>query len=204
MNTLTRAQGYKNNAWKGKLGEEIFEDFLSFYRIPYTKIEGKTENMENGDYRTPANYIEVKSQNIGNYKQNFVELGEITDKEYHSEGYDKLVELFDTYGVNIPAKLDRIEYFNFALTPVSNGAIMAYLNISTKLIYLYTPKTFLTSVAEYINQKGIQQGLGKSNMHTISSFCMNGKVAFQKNGNSWTYNGENNVKSVINYIREGK
>jgi hypothetical protein len=204
MNTLTRAQGYKQNAWKGKIGEEIFEDFLSFYGIAYTKINDKKGNMEQGDYYNGVHYFEVKSQNIGNYKQNFVELGEITDKEYHSEGYSKLVKLFEKYDVNIVSKLKPIKHFNFALTPVANGAMMVYINRDTKLIYIYTAKTFLTSVAEYIKEKGIQLGLGKANKDSVSSFCMNAKVVFQKEGNKWVYKGSTDFNTVMKYIKEGK
>lgn len=204
MNTLTRAQGYKNNAWKGKIGEEVFEDFMNFYGIGYNKIEGKTDNMTKGDYYNGSHYFEVKSQNIGNYKQNFVELGEITDKEYHADGYKKLVDLFSKYGVNIVSKMKPIKHFNFALTPVANGALMVYINTNTKLIYIYTAKSFLKSVAEHIKQKGIQVGLGKSNQDTVSSFCMNAKVVFQKEGNKWVYKGEPDFNEVMTYIKNGR
>lgn len=204
MNTLTRAQGYKQNAWKGKIGEEIFESFLDFYRIPHTKIVDKWENIEKGDYKTGIHYFEVKSQNIGNYNQNFVELGEITDKDYHSGGYKKLVNTFKPYNVDIENKLAYIPKFNFALTPVSNGALMVYINTQTKLLYLYTAKTFLTSVAEHINSKGIKQGLGKSNQDTIATFCMNAKVTFKHENNTWNYNGDQDLNKVLSYLRIGK
>lgn len=204
MNNLTRAEGYKQNAWKGNVGETIFEDFMTFYGIPYTKISDKKGNMEQGDYHNGVHFFEVKSQNIGNYKQNFVELGEVTDKEYHASGYDKLVALFKKFNVNIEDKLSAIKYFNFALTPVANGAMMVYINRNTKLIYIYTAKTFLTSVAEYINSRGIQKGLGRSNQSTVSSFCMNAKVVFQKEGNKWVYKGEPEFEGVMKYIKTGK
>jgi hypothetical protein len=204
MNTLTRAEGYRLNGWKGAEGEAIFEDFLSAHSVAYTKLEDKTDNMVKGDYETRNNIFEVKSQPIGKYAQNFVELGEITNKQYHSEGYNKLETLLAKYDITLEKHLQHIPFFNFALTPVSNGATMVYINRETKLLYLYGAEYFLQTLTNTIKQKGIQKALGRSNMASVSAFCENSKVSFQKKEGEWLYTGNIPFEKVETKYLGGK
>lgn len=200
MNTLTRSEGYKLNAWKGKVGEDIFEDFVKSIGKKYTKIEDKIGNMTKGDYIIGNKYYEVKSQNIGQYRQNFIELGEVTDKEYHSNGYKELTEYLSRKNLKLQDYLEPIEYFNFALKPVSNGATMVYINRNTKLIYLYSPNYFLTTLTENIKLKGINRALGKSNKDSIGAFAENAKASYQKIDNKWVYTGTADEQAILKYI----
>jgi hypothetical protein len=195
-NTLTRLAGYKASRGKEAQSQEIFLDFCDNYGLVAEEITGYENNRTMGDWTIGNRNIEVKSQNIGQYPANFFELGEITTKDYHSTGWDKLVDLMNMNGVNME-RYGNHPFFNFGFTPATNGATVVYVNRNTNLIYIYSAKTLIDMVAKAIATKGIQIGLGKANKDTVSCFIPNSKVSFQKVNNEWVYNGAPELDVVL-------
>ena len=196
QNTLTRNAGYKAAAGKEAQSHAIFKDWADHYGFTYEEIEGYENNRLYGDFKLNGTNVELKSQNIGAYAQNFFELGEITTKEYHAEGWAKLVNLLAYYNVDITDK-EAYPFFNFGFTPVTNGSIILYINRETSLIYVYSAQRILQLVANGVKNKGIQRGKGKANKDTISTFIENSKVSFQKINGNWEYTGQPDLQTVL-------
>jgi hypothetical protein len=201
-NTLTRLAGYKASRGKESEAQAIFESFADHYGFNIEEIKGYENNRLYGDWKLNGRNVEVKSQNIGNYAYNFFELGEVTDKDYHADGWNKLVQLMAKYKVDV-TRFGSHERFNFGFTPVTNGAMAFYINRETSLIYIYSSTALLQLVADGIANKGINQGLGKANKDTISTFIPNSKVTFQKIDGVWTYTGSVDFNTVMEKL-EGK
>lgn len=195
-NTLTRNAGYKNAAGKEQQSQAIFEDWANHYGLTLETINGYDNNRLYGDYKLNGKNVEVKSQNIGAYAQNFFELGEITNKQYHAEGWVKLVNLLADYGVDISNE-QAYEFFNFGFTPVANGATIFYINRETSLIYVYSAQRILQFIADAVKTKGIQRGRGKANQDTLSTFIPNSKTTFQKINGEWQYTGQPDLQTVL-------
>lgn len=187
-NTLTRLEGYRASRGKEAEAQEIFKDWAKHYGFNVEEIRGYEANRTQGDWKMNGQNIEVKSQNIGKYRVNFFELGEVTDKEYHADGWDKLIEVMANYGVDLSSE-EAHEMFNFGFTPVVNGATVFYINRETELIYIYSAQRLLKLVAEGIGANGMHRGRGKANKDTISTFIRNSQTTFQKINGEWVYTG---------------
>lgn len=198
-NTLTRLAGYKASRGKESESQAIFTDWADNYGFNIEEIKGYENNRLYGDWKLNGKKVEVKSQNIGKYAYNFFELGEVTDKDYHSDGWNKLTTLMAKYGVDI-SRFGSHEMFNFGFTPVTNGAMAFYINRETSLIYIYSSSALLQLIADGIANKGINQGLGKANKDTVSTFIPNSKVSFQKINGVWTYTGTVDINIVMNKL----
>lgn len=187
-NTLTRLEGYRASRGKEAEAQEIFKDWAKHYGFKVEEIRGYEANRTLGDWKMNGQNIEVKSQNIGKYRVNFFELGEVTDKEYHADGWDKLVTTMAEHGVDLTGE-EAYEMFNFGFTPVTNGATVFYINRETQLIYVYSAQRLLKLIAEGIGANGIHRGRGKANKDTISTFIRNSQTTFQKINGEWVYTG---------------
>jgi len=187
-NTLTRLAGYKASRGKEADSNAIFVDWANHYNLSLEEIKGYDNNRLYGDWKLNSRNVEIKSQNIGQYSRNFFELGEITNKEYHSEGWSKLVNLMYDNNTDI-RNMPHIEFFNFGFTPATNGATVFYINRETQLIYIYSAAALIKMVSDAVNRTGIQLGLGKANKDTVSCFIPNSKVSFQKLNGQWVYTG---------------
>lgn len=195
-NTLTRLQGYRASRGKEAEAQAIFVDWAKHYGFNIEEIRGYEANRTKGDWVMNGKNIEVKSQNIGNYRVNFFELGEVTDKEYHTDGWDKLVEVMSEHGVDLTGE-EGYEMFNFGFTPVVNGATAFYINRETELIYIYSSQRLLKLVAEGIGGNGIHRGRGNANKDTISTFIRNSQTTFQKINDEWVYTGQPELSTVL-------
>jgi hypothetical protein len=200
-NTLTRAEGYKKAKGKEELSNAVFMDWANNYNLTVDKVNGYENNRLYGDFIINKTFIECKSQPIGNYNQNFIELGEVTNKDYHADGWLKLLTTMKEYGVNVCDHSVAYSHFNFALTPPSNGAMMFYINTKTELIYVYSSKLFMKLVAEGISKKGMQRGLGNSNQDSVSCFIPNSQATFQKINGVWEYTGTVDFNIVMDTIK---
>jgi hypothetical protein len=198
-NTMTRLAGYKASRGKEAESQAIFEDFADHYGLNIEEIKGYDNNRLHGDWKLNGKKVEVKSQNIGKYSSNFFELGEVTDKEYHADGWKKLVDLMESKGVDMN-RYGSHKYFNFGFTPVTNGAMAFYINRETSLIYIYSSAALIEMIADSVKNKGIQIGLGKANKDTVSCFIPNSKVSFQKIDGVWTYTGTVEENIVMNKL----
>ena len=195
-NTLTRLEGYRASRGKEAEAQEIFKDWAKHYGFKVEEIRGYEANRTQGDWKMNGKNIEVKSQNIGQYRVNFFELGEVTDKEYHADGWDKLIEVMAGYGIDLTGE-EAHDMFNFGFTPVVNGATVFYINRETQLIYIYSAQRLLKLIAEGIGANGMHRGRGKANKDTISTFIRNSQTTFQKINNEWVYTGQPNEQTVL-------
>lgn len=202
MTIITRNEGYKRAAGKEEQSENIFYNWSENYGINTTKTQGYDNNRLYGDYILPNNsFLELKSQNVGQYSKNFIEIGEYTRNTLHSEGYETLSKHFKGYGItdleNIKltnrnktiTTFGKPEHFNVGMTPVFNGAHIMYINISTELIYFYSNKKFLSHIMKAVANNGFHRGLGMSNEDSVAVFIPNSEVSWQKQGNEWVYTG---------------
>lgn len=195
-NTLTRLEGYRASRGKESEAQAIFSDWAKHYGLKIEEIRGYENNRTLGDWKLNGKNIEVKSQNIGNYRVNFFELGEVTDKEYHADGWNKLIEVMAEHGVDLTSE-EAHEYFNFGFTPVVNGATIFYINRETSLIYVYSAQRMLKLIAEGIGANGMHRGRGKANKDTISTFIRNSQTTFQKINGEWVYTGTPLLETVL-------
>ena len=200
VNTLTRNEGYKRAAGKEQIASAIFLDWAKHYNFDIEEIKGYESNRTIGDYYLNGKPVECKSQPIGKYNQNFIELGEITANPIHSNGWQSLKDMLITNGTSI-THMEEYTYFNYALTPATNGAHMIYINRDTQLIYVYSSQRFIKEVATAVKEKGIQRGLGKSHKDTLSCFIPNATAVFQKINGEWTYKGTTDEQTVLNFLR---
>lgn len=203
MTIITRNEGYKRAAGKEEQSENIFSNWTETYNIDTTKTQGYDNNRLYGDYMLSNNsFLELKSQNVGQYSKNFVEIGEYTKNSLHNEGFNTLSKHLQQYAItdleNIKltnrnktiTTFGKPEHFNIGLTPVFNGAHIMYINISTELIYFYSNKKFLTHIMKAIANNGFHRGLGMSNEDSVAVFIPNSEVSWQKQDNKWVYTGK--------------
>lgn len=209
MTIITRTEGYKRAAGKEEQSENIFYNWSKNYNINTIKTEGYENNRLYGDFILPnKHFLELKSQNIGQYSKNFIEIGEYTQNPLHSEGYNTLSTVLDNNNItnlhNIKltnrnktvSTFGTPEYFNIGLTPVFNGAHIMYINIATQLIYLYSNKKFIQHIMNAIQTNGFHRGLGMSNEDSVAVFIPNSEVSWQQQSNEWVYTGNKQYENL--------
>lgn len=206
---ITRNQGYRLSKGKEEASQELFTEWADTFGIDAMKIEGYENNRIKGDYFTGINTLELKSQNIGAYAQNFIEIGEITKNPIHADGYNRLSEIFAPFGISDLSNVSVInrdktvvkfgtpEFFNVGFTPVTNGANIMYINNATSLIYFYTAKKFLHLVADAIAAKGFTRGLGRANMDSVAVFIPNSEITWEKRNGVYTYTGNPAYETAV-------
>jgi hypothetical protein len=207
---ITRNQGYRLSKGKEEASQELFTEWANTFGVNASKIEGYDNNRLKGDYLLDTGgSLELKSQNIGAYNQNFIEIGEITNNPIHAEGYDKLSEIFAPYGIDDLSKVNvsnrektvvkfgMPEFFNVGFTPVANGANIMYINNNTSLIYFYTAAKFLHLVADAIQRKGFSRGLGRANMDSIAVFIPNSEISWIKEKGEYVYTGNPSYEHAV-------
>lgn len=213
---ITRNEGYRRSAGKEELSLAIFDEWATQYNITNSRIEGYENNRLQGDIMLQnKSTIELKSQNIGAYAQNFIEVGELTTNPLHATGYDKLCLILEPYGVSALSEVKVTNrdksvttfgvprFFNVGFTPVANGANIMYINNDTSLMYFYTAKKFMSLVANAIVNKGFSRGLGMANEDSVSVFIPNSEVAWKKNNGTFAYIGKPEYEAqVLSMLKE--
>lgn len=207
---ITRNQGYRLSKGKEEASQELFIEWANTFGVNASKIEGYENNRLKGDYLLDTGgSLELKSQNIGAYNQNFIEIGEITTNPIHAEGYNKLSEIFTPYGITDLSKVNVTnrektvvkfgipEFFNIGFTPVANGANIMYINNNTSLIYFYTAAKFMSLVADAIKAKGFTRGLGRANMDSVAVFIPNSEISWQKVNGEYVYTGNRKYENAV-------
>jgi hypothetical protein len=212
---MTRAEGYRIGISKEKYALATFEDFMSHYQIESTFVTDKDENWQYGDYKLAnGKYIEVKGQPVNPDKHpvNFVELGEITSKDYHRSGFSSLKEMLgvddlESKSIRNNAKktwetFGNPECFSFSLKSLSNGSTWAYVNSFDNIIYIYSASSLKNGIINAIkNERALVRGAGKSNEDTIAAFVSLPVAIWRKIDNKWVYTGTGDEKVILQALQ---
>jgi len=216
---ITRTQGYRDNAWKEEKSKAVFKSFTEHYQLDFPEITDKTTQIELGDYRNGTDrYIECKSQSIGAYAQNFIEIGEYnTGRDIHDGKHSLTSEWLRSHGVDLydcnirerfntkaTQKFGNPSTYNPGITPLLRGADIFYINRDTELIYFYKAETLKALILEEIRQDRLFWGGGRSNETTIAVFVKNSEARWQKVKGEWRFIGNDPAieQAVWDYLKE--
>lgn len=192
---------------------------MEHLNISVTEITDKETQINRGDWITNGNnYYETKSQNIGDYKQNFIEVGEIdTARDIHSGGHLATAEWADRNGIdlsqcNINQRGNTKETkafgnpgtYNPGITPLLNGADVFYINRTSTLVYFYRSERLQRLILNEINNDRLYWGGGRSNECTIAVFVENSQAAWQKVNGNWQFLGSPELEQQVMEYLEGR
>ena len=220
-NRITRNQGYAANAHKEAEGKVVFLSLMEHLGLDITEITDMTTQINLGDYRDDKNrYHECKSQNIGAYAKNFVEVGEYlpSTSDKHRGGHTLTSEWLRSHGIDLydcnirqrydskaTQKFGNPEFYNPGITPAIRGACVWYINRTSTLIYLYRPETFQRLVIDEIKNDRLFWGAtstSRANETTICVFIQNSPAAWQKVKGKWRFLGSQELEEeVLDYLK---
>lgn len=201
---ISRRDGYLRGAGKEELSIAILQRFFkTMIGLSGETILGARDNYEHGDLRFPTGAtIECKGQPIdpNRYKQNFVEVFEVTNNPQHGEGFrrlgdilriapDRLAEIPVTVG-NTQYLLGRQTRVSLSVLSMHHASYTAYVNYEDggRFIYLYEKDEIVNQVREAV-LKGLRRGAGNSNQDTFSVFVPIAKMRWERSGSDWVYKG---------------
>ena len=135
---LSRTEGYARSRGKEHAGIEAARTFLQTHAgVPTALIEGAEDNYRLGDLRTPSGRtVEVKRQpiNPAKYRQNFVEVFEVTSNDRHRDGMHRLAGLLE-----VPVEaIEQLTYRDHRQTPPARVALGAQPAVSVSITSLLT------------------------------------------------------------------
>jgi hypothetical protein len=213
--TITRTEGYKLGVSKEQGALDVFEDFMKHkLNIDAEFVTDKTENWKKGDFKLKnGKYIEVKGQPVDpeKYPVNFVEIGEITNKPYHTEGYKDLGDILSLSSplsdVKVLDKSTNARYnlgepyaLSVSIASMGNNTTYAYVNQTKEIVYLYTAKTLLNFIREALDKRGIIKGAGKSNEDTLAVLVPNAAAIWKKTNGEWKFIGNGDENVILNWL----
>jgi hypothetical protein len=212
---ITRTEGYKLGVSKEQGALDVFTDFMSQkLNIDAEFITDKTENWKSGDFKlSNGKYIEVKGQPVDpeKYPVNFIEIGEVTDKPYHANGYKVLEDILklssplsDVKVFDKPKssyyKLGEPYALSVSIASMGNNTTYAYVNQTKEIVYLYTAKTLLNLIRESLVKRGIVKGAGKSNEDTLGLFVPNATAIWKKINGEWKFIGSGSETAILEWL----
>lgn len=213
---ITRNQGYAANAWKETEAKAVFKSFTEHIGLDLQEITDMTTQINLGDYKHGNRYIECKSQNIGDYQRNFVEIGEWnTGSNKHIGGHTAFSEWLSLYGIDLSdcnihqrngtketQKFGSPDTYNNGCTPLTNNADVFYINRTSTLIYFYSAKRLQHLIVEEIKNDRLYFGGGRSNETTIAVFVENSPISWQKVNGEWKFLGKPELEQqVLEYLK---
>jgi len=168
-------------------------------------------------FSNPLRNTKCKSQNIGAYQSNFIEVGEYdTGNPIHSGGHSLTSEWLSSNGVDLyecnirerfntkaTQKFGNPDTYNPGITPLVRGADVFYINRDTELIYFYKAETLKALILEEIRQDRLFWGGGRSNETTIAVFVKNSEARWQKVKGEWRFIGNDPTieQQVWDYLK---
>lgn len=202
---VSRNEGYRRGAGKEELSIAILRDFLE-ERVgrPGEPITGADENYRHGDLRfSPTVTIECKGQPIDpvRYKQNFVELFEVTRNERHAGGFAAVAGILGMRENALAAasvrtgatraELGRPTHLSVSITSISTAAFTAYVNYQEggKHIYVYERDEIMGHIRRAVAGDSMVRGAGNSNEDTFAVFVPLPAMRWSRTGGSWVANG---------------
>ena len=203
---VSRNEGYRRGAGKEEVAIEILQAFLK-ERIgnPGSVIEDPAENYLFGDLRFgDGPTIECKGQPIdpAKYRQNFVEVFEVTGNQRHSGGFSSLCSVLGFSPDVLAAtkvrvagtttEVGRLPYVSVSVTSISSAAFTAYVNYldGGKHIYVYARDEILGHVRSALANGGFVRGAGKSNEDTFAVFIPLSGMRWSREDGKWSVSGE--------------
>jgi hypothetical protein len=216
---ITRKQGYVDNAWKEEQSKAVFKSFTEHYGLDLREVTDMKSQITLGDYRHGDRYIECKSQNIGQYQQNFIEVGEYdTGRDIHRDGHLAFSEWLSNRGVNLSdcninqrngtkerQKFGSPSAYNHGFTPLMSGADVFYINRDTNLIFFYRSGKLQQLIVDEISNDRLYWGGGRSNETTLAVFVENSPIAWQKVNGKWKFLGSEELEQqVLAYLERYK
>lgn len=209
--SITRNQGYRDNAWKEQEAKAVFKSFMEHYHLDFQEITDKETQITLGDYKNGNRYIECKSQNIGGYAKNFIEIGEyLTGNDKHAGGHTATSEWLRGYGIDLSScnirersgtkqtqRFGNPGTYNPGITPLLRGADVFYINRTSTLIYFYSTRKLKELIVDEIRNNGLYWGGGRSNETTIAVFVENSPIAWQKVNGEWKFLGNPELEQKV-------
>ena len=182
-----------------------FKDLANQKRIHLEEITDAEKNYRRGDFEVAnGSSIECKGQPIdpSRYRQNFVEVCEITQNPLHLHGFDDLAVSLDLSdqeleSVQVSNKatgtkgtFERPACISVSLTPILGSALTAYINAADggRHIYLYRREEILAHIKASV-RTGVVRGAGMSNQDTIAVFIPISEWRWDRKSRAWTYSG---------------
>ena len=214
---ITRNQGYAANAWKETEAKVVFKSFTEYFGLELQEITDMTTQINLGDYRNGTRYIECKSQNIGDYAKNFIEVGEyLTGNDKHDGLHTLTSEWLRGYGIDLydcnirernntkaTQKFGNPGTYNPGITPLLRGADVFYINRTSTLIYFYRAERLQQLIMEEIKNDRLFWGGGRSNETTIAVFVENSPIAWQKVNGEWRFLGKPELEQEVKAYLKG-
>ncbi len=202
---ITRREGYRRGAGKEQLALDALKDFALQKKIQLEEIVDAGDNYRRGDFEVANGAsIECKGQPIDpkRYRQNFVEVCEITQNPLHLKGFDDLafcLGLSDYALESVPVWnkttgdkgiFGRPACISVSLTPMLGSVLTAYVNPASggRHLYLYRKEEILDHVKKAV-RSGVVRGAGMSNEDTIAVFIPLPVWRWERYSDSWTYSG---------------
>ena len=192
---------------------------MEHLNISVKEITDKETQINRGDWITNgSNYYETKSQNIGQYQKNFIEVGEYgTGRDIHNGGHLATHAWLHRNGIdlsqcNINQRGDTQETqrfgnpgtYNPGITPLLNGADVFYINRTSTLVYFYRAERLQHLILKEIDNDRLYWGGGRSNECTIAVFVENSQVAWQKVNGEWKFLGDPEIEQKVREYLEGR
>lgn len=214
---ITRNQGYAANAWKEQEAKAVFKSFTEYLGLNLDEITDMTTQINLGDYRNGTRYIECKSQNIGEYAKNFIEVGEyLTGNHKHNGLHTLTSEWLRGYGIDLydcnihqrnntkaTQKFGNPDTYNPGITPLIRGADVFYINRTSTLIYFYRAERLQQLIVDEIRNDRLFWGGGRSNETTIAVFVENSPIAWQKVKGEWRFLGKPELEEEVKAYLKG-
>lgn len=167
-------------SWQGRAGSG---GGRGVFGVGVERITDAQENYERGDFLAPSGAtIECKGQPIdpARYKQNFVEIFEVTENERHRDGFTTVAELLGIdlvraeripvriKGRGVPTPLGRPDFISVSIRSMAASGWTIYVNHVGGHVYLYSSD----EIMEHLRSTaplGLARGAGRSNEDTFES-----------------------------------
>lgn len=202
---VSRNEGYRRGAGKEQISIAVLQEFLQV-KLGKTGelITGYEDNYRFGDLRFPGGAtIECKGQPIDpvRYKQNFVELFEVTRNDLHLGGLQRLAELLrmsvaDLERCNVrfrgsTSRVGNLARVSVSVTSIASSAFTAYVNYINggQHIYLYERTEILRYLSDGV-KRGLVRGAGNSNEDTYAVFVPLARMRWSRLNGDWVAAGD--------------
>lgn len=204
--SLSRPDGYRLGAGKERVSLDVFSNFfVEEFGLTPESIEGYQDNFLYGDFRLDSSTtIEVKSQPIDpvRYKENFVEVFEVTENPLHVDGFTKVADYLQIsqkvlscipvrdMRTGSRAPLGTQPFVSVSITSMTYARWIAYVNSAGggKHIYLYDQTELLSHLRRTV-RRGFVRGAGNSNEDTFGLFVPLPKHRWERGSDGWVYAG---------------
>jgi len=213
---VTRAEGYRRSAGKEARALACLRTLLEMkVGVSGEEIKGYEDNYRFGDLRFPTGRtIECKGQPIDpdRYRNNFVEVFELTSNRLHEGGLEHLAELLtlsveDLRQVNVRFRgangsVGSPRRVSVSITSMASSSFTAYVNYSpdNRHVYVYERDEILEHIRRSLS-RGFVRGAGNSNDDTFAVFVPLSKMRWEGSGSTWHWSGQGTEVEAVRQLR---